>query len=73
VVVSAIGFALAHYASQGLPAVQQAFVVAVVFGAIYAKTGSLWLPIIAHAVFDLTALVMIYFGLESAFAQLLFN
>jgi membrane protease YdiL (CAAX protease family) len=44
-----------------------------VFGSIFAATGSLWVPICAHAAFDLTALAIIYLDLETAVAHLFFK
>ncbi|MGQ0639826.1 MAG: lysostaphin resistance A-like protein [Gemmatimonadaceae bacterium] len=73
VVVTATAFGAAHYSTQGLPGVQQATVVALVFGTIFAVTGRIWPLIIAHAVFDLTALAIIYFDAESAVAHFFFK
>ncbi len=66
-------FALAHYHDQGLWGVEQAAVTGLVFGTIYAVTGRLWLPMLAHAAFDVTAVVLIYWNWESAVAHLLFQ
>jgi len=44
-----------------------------VFGTTYALTGRLWPSMSAHAAFELTALAMIYWDLESAVAHLLFK
>jgi membrane protease YdiL (CAAX protease family) len=66
-------FGLAHYFEQGLPGVQQATIVGLAFGAIFAITGRIFMLMIAHAVFDLTALAMIYWNLESTVAQLIFK
>jgi uncharacterized protein len=73
VVVTAIVFGVAHYRTQGTTGVQQGIIVALVFGTIYARTGRIWVPIIAHAAFDLTALAMIYFDVEAAVANLVFK
>ena len=70
VLVSSALFALAHLGDQGIPGVQQAAVTGLVFGSIYAVTGNLWLPIVAHAAFDLTAVGIIYGGLEARLAHL---
>ncbi len=43
------------------------------FGTIVAVTGRIWIPMVAHAVFDLTALAMIYWSLESAVAHAIFE
>ena len=71
-VFTSVLFGLAHYSVQGLPGVQQATIVGMVLGAIYAATGSLFLPMVAHAAFDLTALAIIFFDLEEAVAHFVF-
>ena len=65
-------FGLDHYAIQGLAGAEQATIVGLVFGTIMAVTGRLWGLMIAHAAFDLTAYAIIYWGLESAAAHLIF-
>src|SRR3989441_11074862 len=65
--------ALAHYPEQGLPGVEQAPITGLVFGAMFAATGRIWIPMFAHAAFDLTALVTIYWNLESVVAHLIFK
>jgi len=66
-------FALAHYPDQGLPGVEQAAITGLTFGTIFAVTGQIWIPMFAHAAFDLTALALIYWNLESAVAHLIFR
>lgn len=66
-------FALMHYPEQGLPGMEQAAVTGLVFGAIYAITRQLWLPMVAHAAFDLAAVAMIYWNAESDIAHLFFR
>jgi membrane protease YdiL (CAAX protease family) len=73
VIVTSALFAAVHYSLQGWPGVQQAAVVGLVFGAIYAATGRLWLLIIAHAAFDVAAVAIIYFNLEYSVAHLVFH
>lgn len=73
VVVTSGLFAVAHYADQGLPGVEQAAVVGLVFGTVYAVTGQLWIPMIAHAAFDVAAVALIYWNWESAVAHLFFT
>ena len=73
VLLSAGLFALLHYADQGLPGVEQASITGLVFGTIFAVIGRIWMPIVAHAAFDLTALAIIYWDLESAVAHLVFQ
>jgi len=66
-------FGLAHYRDQGVPGVEQAVVTGLVFGSIFAATGRLWTLIFAHAAFDLIAVAIIYWGLESKLAHLIFQ
>jgi CAAX amino terminal protease family. len=66
-------FGLAHYSSQGLAGTQQATITGLVFGTIFALTGRIWMLIFAHAAFDLTALAIIYWDLESTVAHLVFG
>lgn len=66
-------FGIAHYANQGLPGVQQALVVGLVFGTIFAVTGRIWMLMIAHAAFDLMALALIYWHLEARVARAFFG
>jgi hypothetical protein len=40
-----------------------------VFGTIFAVPGRIWMLMCAHPAFDLTALAMIYWNLESAVAR----
>lgn len=73
VLLTAAWFGLAHFPEQGLAGVQQATIVGLVFGAIFARTGRLWMLMCAHAAFDLTALALIYWELEAGVAQLIFG
>ncbi len=43
------------------------------FGAIFAITGQIWVPMIAHHAFDVTAVAIIYWDVESAVAHLVFR
>ena len=71
--LTAAVFGLAHHLEQGIAGVQQGMIVGLVFGAIYASTGRLWMLMWAHAAFDLTALAIIYWDLERVVARLIFN
>lgn len=73
VLITSLWFGLDHYSFQGLPGVEQAFIVGLVFGSIFAITGRLFMLMIAHVAFDLTALAMIYWDVESIFAHLVFK
>ena len=64
---------MAHYQMQGLAGAEQATITGLVFGTIVALTGSIWMPMVAHAAFDLTALGIIYWNLESDVAHLVFR
>ena len=63
-------FEVRHFSDQRLAGVQQAVVTGLVFGTIFAVTGRIWMLICAHAAFDLTAVAIIYFILESDLAHL---
>ena len=73
VLLTSILFGLAHYAVQGPAGVEQATIVGLVFGTIFAVAGRIFMLMIAHAAFDLTALAMIYWNLETAVAHLIFK
>jgi membrane protease YdiL (CAAX protease family) len=73
VVLTSLLFGIAHYHDQGLPGVQQAVIVGLVFGSIFARTGSLVIPMVAHAAFDLTALWIIYWDLEEEVGRAIFR
>jgi len=66
-------FGLGHYADQGLAGVEQAIFTGIVFGTIFAVTGRLWMLMWAHAAFDLTAVAIIYWNLETKVAHLVFQ
>ena len=59
VIVTALGFALAHL-YQGVGNATRVFGIGLVFGVLYPLTGSIWLPIFAHALFDILQGLMIY-------------
>jgi membrane protease YdiL (CAAX protease family) len=73
VLLTSVLFSAAHYASQGLPGVEQAIVTGLVFGTIFAATGRIFMLMIAHAAFDVTALAVIYWDFESEVAHLFFK
>jgi membrane protease YdiL (CAAX protease family) len=73
VLITAIWFGLSHYAGQGLAGSEQATIVGLVLGTIFAVTGRLWMLMWAHTAFDLTALAMIYWKLETDVAHLIFK
>ena len=69
VLITALLFASAHYPDQGLAGAEQAVVTGSVFGAIFMVTRQLWIPMVAHAAFDVTAVLLIYLNLESTVAH----
>lgn len=73
VVLSAAWFGLIHYPVQGIAGVQQATIFGLVFGTIFALTGQIWMLMIAHAAFDLTAVAIIYWDLENEVSRLIFK
>ena len=72
VVLTALLFANAHW-NQGLPGVEQAAVMGLVYGGMYALTGELVIVMVTHAAFDLMAVALIYWNLESRIAHLFFT
>jgi membrane protease YdiL (CAAX protease family) len=73
VLLSAALFGVAHYSDQGPAGVEQAMITGLVFGTIFALTRRIWMLMCAHAAFDLTALAIIYWNLESDVAHLVFK
>ena len=73
VLVTAVWFGLGHLSNQGLAGAEQATIVGLVYGAIAAVTGRIWMLILAHAAFDLTAYAMIYWNFETAVAHAVFK
>jgi membrane protease YdiL (CAAX protease family) len=73
VLLTSVLFGLAHYAVQGLAGVEQATITGLAFGTIFAVTGRIFVLMVAHAAFDLTALAMIYWDLEADVAHLVFK
>ena len=66
-------FGLEHYRVQGLAGAEQAAITGLVFGTIFAVSGRIFMLMVAHSAFDLTALAMIYWNLESRVAHLVFR
>jgi membrane protease YdiL (CAAX protease family) len=73
VVITTALFASAHYPDQGTPGVEQAVFAGLVFGGIYARTGELFMLMVAHAAFDVMAVALIYWNLELPVAHLFFR
>jgi len=73
VLLTAGWFGLIHFPVQRLAGLEQATIVGLVFGTIFALTGRIWMLMFAHAAFDLTAVAMIYWNLEFDVAHLVFR
>jgi membrane protease YdiL (CAAX protease family) len=73
VLLTSAWFGLIHYPVQGLAGAEQAAIVGLVYGTIFAITGRIWMLVFAHAAFDVTAVLIIYWNLESYFAHLVFK
>ena len=73
VLATSFWFGAAHYSFQGVPGVQQATIVGLIFATIFAVTRRLPMLMIAHAAFDVTAVALIYWKLETAVAHWFFN
>ena len=73
ILITSILFASMHYPEQGIPGAEQAFCTGLIFASIFAVTGRIFMLMIAHAAFDLTALWIIYYGLETRVAHLIFS
>jgi membrane protease YdiL (CAAX protease family) len=66
-------FALAHLADQGVAGAEQAMITGLVFGALFAATGGIWMLMCAHAAYDLLSVAIIYWNVESTVAHLVFR
>jgi membrane protease YdiL (CAAX protease family) len=73
VLITSVVFALSHLYDQGIPGAEQAVFTGLVFGSIFAGTGKIWIPVIAHAAFDLAALALIYWNIEPNVAHYIFK
>jgi membrane protease YdiL (CAAX protease family) len=73
VLLTSAVFGLAHYSVQGLAGTEQAMITGLVFGTIRAVTGRIFMLMVAHAAFDLTAVAIIFWNLESKVAHLVFK
>jgi membrane protease YdiL (CAAX protease family) len=73
VLITSAWFGVSHYAVQGLAGSEQAAIVGLVFGTIFAFAGQLFMLMCAHTAFDLTALAMIYWNVETEVAHLVFK
>lgn len=70
ILVTTALFAAAHYPDQGRFGMVQAAFTGGVFGTIFAFTRQIGMLMVAHAAFDVAAILIIYLELESAVARL---
>ena len=73
VVLTSVIFGAEHLKDQGLAGAEQATIVGLVYGTIFAKTRQIWMLIIAHASFDIAAVAIIYWNVESDVAHFFFR
>ena len=73
VLLTSVVFGLMHYSVQGLAGAEQAIITGLVFGTIFAVTRRIFLVMVAHAAFDLMALAIIYWNVETDVAHFIFK
>jgi uncharacterized protein len=73
VLITSVIFGLLHYPVQRVAGAEQATIVGLIYGAIFAITGRIWVLMFAHAAFDLTAYALIYWNLETNVAHWIFR
>lgn len=73
VLLTSIWFGIVHYPFQGLAGAQQALLVGLIFGTIFALQRQIYFLIIAHVAFDLMAVAIIYWDLEMEVAHFFFK
>ena len=73
VVITSAWFGAIHYPFQGLAGAEQATIFGLVFGTIFAIRGRIFMLMVAHAAFDVTAVAIIYWNLEAEVAHLIFK
>jgi len=73
VAATSLLFGLIHYPIQGLGGVEQSTIMGLVFGTIFALSGRIFMLMVAHAAFDVVAVLIIYFDLEVRVAHLVFR
>ena len=73
VLLTSVVFGLAHYSVQGRAGAEQAVITGLVFGTIFAVTHRIFMVMVAHAAFDLMALAIIYWDIETDVAHFIFK
>jgi membrane protease YdiL (CAAX protease family) len=73
VVLTSLLFGGIHYFVQGFSAVEQSTIMGLVFGTIFAVRKRIFMLMVAHAAFDVVAVLIIYWDLESYVAHFFFK
>jgi membrane protease YdiL (CAAX protease family) len=73
VLITSVIFGVAHYPEQQWIGAAHAFIVALMVGTYFVITRSLWPVIVMHAVFDICAVLIVYYDLEAAVANAVFH
>ena len=73
VIVTSSAFAVMHYADQGVSGAVQASMTGLTLGTVYLLSGNIWAPMVVHGAYDVAALLLIYWNLESAVAHALLH
>ena len=73
VLVTSALFALAHLRDQHWPGATQAFILGLVVGTYFAIRRNLWTLIVWHMAFDICAVFLVYFDLETTVARAIFH
>jgi membrane protease YdiL (CAAX protease family) len=73
VVLTSLYFGGIHYFVQGVPGVEQSTIMGLVFGTIFALRKRIFMLMVAHAAFDVVAVLIIYWDLESYVAHSVFK
>jgi len=73
VVLASAWFGVIHYPFQGLAGAQQATLVGLIFGTFFVLKRQIFPLIIAHIAFDLMAVAIIYWDLETEVAHFIFK
>jgi CAAX protease family protein len=72
IVITSVLFAMGHLYDQGVWGAEQAAITGIVYGIIYSITRNIWMAMIAHAIFDLVSLAIIYWDVETKVAHWFF-
>jgi CAAX protease family protein len=73
VALTSLLFGLIHYFVQGFAGVEQSTIMGLLFGTIFAIRKRIFMLMVAHAAYDVAAVLIIYWNLESYVAHLVFK